>query len=159
LCCAFEAHPHPELVTFYFLARYAGQRRSDLVNMQWDHIDTARDEMFVAQIKTGCAFGCRCRRVARSSGDLVEQLPLPLIALDHLVVPGFPEAISRHPKTDKGGYTPHNLCEVVRKPKLKELLSSALGPRCQTFGATEFLSSALDCLAHQRGDLCIAGSV
>ena len=40
-------------MTFYFLARYAGQRRSDLVNMQWDHIDTARNEMFVAQIKTG----------------------------------------------------------------------------------------------------------
>ena len=36
-----------------FLARYAGQRRSDLVNMRWDHIDSARDEMFVAQVKTG----------------------------------------------------------------------------------------------------------
>jgi len=53
LCRAFEAYPHPELVTFYFLARYAGQRRSDLVNMQWDHIDATRNEMFVAQIKTG----------------------------------------------------------------------------------------------------------
>jgi integrase len=52
LCQKFEAYPHPELVTFYFLGRYAGQRRSDLVNMRWDHIDTARNEMFVAQIKT-----------------------------------------------------------------------------------------------------------
>ena len=48
-----EIYPHPELVTFYYLARYAGQRRSDLVNMRRDHIDTTRDEMFVAQIKTG----------------------------------------------------------------------------------------------------------
>jgi integrase len=53
LCRAFETYPHLELVTFYFLARYAGQRRSDLVNMRWDHIDTVRNEMFVAQIKTG----------------------------------------------------------------------------------------------------------
>src|SRR6478672_2507052 len=53
LCRAFEAYPHPELVTFYYLARYAGQRRSDLVNMQWEHIDPVRNEMFVAQIKTG----------------------------------------------------------------------------------------------------------
>jgi integrase len=53
LCRAFETYPHRELVTFYFLARYAGQRRSDLVNMRWDHIDTVRNEMFVAQIKTG----------------------------------------------------------------------------------------------------------
>ena len=52
LCRKFEAYPHPELVTFYFLARYAGQRRSDLVNMKWDHIDEATGEMFVAQIKT-----------------------------------------------------------------------------------------------------------
>ena len=53
LCRAFEAYPHPGLVTFYYLERYAGQRRSDLVNMQWEHIDPVRNEMFVAQIKTG----------------------------------------------------------------------------------------------------------
>ena len=52
LCRKFEAYPHPELVTFYYLARYAGQRRSDLVNMKWDHIDEHTGEMFVAQIKT-----------------------------------------------------------------------------------------------------------
>ena len=52
LCRKFEAYPHPELVTFYFLARYAGQRRSDLVQMKWEHIDTATNEMFIAQIKT-----------------------------------------------------------------------------------------------------------
>src|SRR4029453_17530850 len=37
--------PHPELVTFYFLARYTGQRRSDLVNMKWTDIDNGRGEM------------------------------------------------------------------------------------------------------------------
>ena len=52
LCKAFESYPHPDLVAFYFLARYTGQRRSDLVNMRWDHINTATDEMFVAQLKT-----------------------------------------------------------------------------------------------------------
>ncbi len=53
LCRKFETYQHPELLTFYYLARYTGQRRSDLVNMQWDHIDEIRNEMFVAQIKTG----------------------------------------------------------------------------------------------------------
>lgn len=53
LCCAFEGYKHRDMVTFYFLARYAGQRRSDLVNMQWEHIDEKSAEMFVAQIKTG----------------------------------------------------------------------------------------------------------
>jgi integrase len=52
-CRKFETYRHPELVTFYYLARYTGQRRSDLVNMQWDHIDEIRNEMVVAQIKTG----------------------------------------------------------------------------------------------------------
>jgi integrase len=53
LCTAFEAYPHPDLVTFYFLGRYTGQRRSDLVTMEWNHINAAKDEMFVAQLKTG----------------------------------------------------------------------------------------------------------
>lgn len=50
LCRKFEALESRDLVTFYYLARYTGQRRSDLANMQWDHI--ADGEMFVAQIKT-----------------------------------------------------------------------------------------------------------
>jgi integrase len=52
LCKALEAHPHADIVTFYFLARYTGQRRSDLVTMRWDHIDEVRGEMFVKQLKT-----------------------------------------------------------------------------------------------------------
>jgi integrase len=53
LCRAFEGYAHRDPVTFYFLARYAGQRRSDLVKMQWEHINEQRGEMYVAQIKTG----------------------------------------------------------------------------------------------------------
>jgi len=62
LCRKFEAYPHPELVTFYFLARYTGQRRSDLVNMKWTDIDNGRGEMFVAQAKTKAKiWSPRCR--------------------------------------------------------------------------------------------------
>jgi integrase len=52
LCWKIEAHQHADIVTFYFLARYTGQRRSDLVTMKWEHIDTVRNEMFVVQLKT-----------------------------------------------------------------------------------------------------------
>ena len=52
LCTAVEGYHNRDAVTFYYLARYTGQRRSDLVNMEWSHIDAARDAMFVAQIKT-----------------------------------------------------------------------------------------------------------
>jgi integrase len=52
LCTAVEGYRNADAVTFYYLARYTGQRRSDLVNMEWDHIDAARGAMFVAQIKT-----------------------------------------------------------------------------------------------------------
>jgi integrase len=50
LCEQFEQLEDRSLVTFYYLARYTGQRRSDLAKMKWEHI--AGDEMFVAQIKT-----------------------------------------------------------------------------------------------------------
>jgi integrase len=60
--------PHPELVTFYFLARYTGQRRSDLVNMKWTDIDNGRGEMFVAQAKTKAKIWVPMpQRLARSS--------------------------------------------------------------------------------------------
>jgi integrase len=52
LCTAVEGYHNYDAVTFYHLARYTGQRRSDLVNMEWSHIDPARSAMFVAQIKT-----------------------------------------------------------------------------------------------------------
>jgi integrase len=52
LCNRIETYPHADLVTFYFLARYTGQRRSDLVTMKWEHINTATNEMFVKQLKT-----------------------------------------------------------------------------------------------------------
>jgi integrase len=55
LCKVFEAHRNRDAVTFYYLARYTGQRRSDLVTMEWDHVDKTRGdhgEMFVSQVKT-----------------------------------------------------------------------------------------------------------
>jgi integrase len=59
LCRAIEKHEHEDVVTFYFLARYTGQRRSDLVTMKWEHIDTARGEMFVKQLKTDASIWVR----------------------------------------------------------------------------------------------------
>jgi integrase len=50
LCQKFEALENRDLVTLYYLARYTGQRRSDLAQMRWDDIDG--DKMYVAQIKT-----------------------------------------------------------------------------------------------------------
>jgi integrase len=51
LCSRFEQLENRDLVTFYYLARYTGQRRSDLAQMKWEHI--LGDDMFVAQEKTG----------------------------------------------------------------------------------------------------------
>jgi integrase len=56
LCQAIEQEAARDVVTFYYLGRYTGQRRSDIATMEWAHIDPARGthgEMFVAQIKTG----------------------------------------------------------------------------------------------------------
>jgi len=40
-----------------------------------------------------------------------------MIALDHLVVLGFPEAIGRHPHTDERGDPEQNLRDVIGRPK------------------------------------------
>lgn len=51
LCAAIEALAQPRLVLAYFLLRYTGQRRSDVVRMTWARFDgTAVD---VVQQKTG----------------------------------------------------------------------------------------------------------
>ena len=70
LCRAFEAYPHPELVTFYYLARYAGQRRSDLVNMQWDHIDPSQRNVCRADQDRRTHLGADAEAVARLSGNV-----------------------------------------------------------------------------------------
>jgi integrase len=51
LCTAFESYPHPRMVTFYFLARYSGQRKGDCCAMRWDDFDGRRIQ--VVQEKTG----------------------------------------------------------------------------------------------------------
>jgi len=53
LCAAFEAQPHERMRTFYFLARYTGQRRGDVCDMQWSDFNQATGEMHVVQEKTG----------------------------------------------------------------------------------------------------------
>jgi integrase len=51
LCTAFEGCDHPRMVTFYFLARYTGQRKGDCCNMRWSDFDGRRIQ--VVQEKTG----------------------------------------------------------------------------------------------------------
>lgn len=51
LCTAFEAQPHQRMVTFYFLARYTGQRKGDCCAMKWTDFDGRR--IHVVQEKTG----------------------------------------------------------------------------------------------------------
>jgi integrase len=51
LCRLFEALPNPRLVRAYFLLRYTGQRRSDVVKMQRAQFDGTAIE--VVQEKTG----------------------------------------------------------------------------------------------------------
>ncbi len=42
LCSAFESCDHARMVTFYFLARYTGQRKGDCCNMRWTDFDGRR---------------------------------------------------------------------------------------------------------------------
>jgi integrase len=51
LCIAFESCDHPRMVTFYFVARYTGQRKGDCCNMRWSDFDGHR--IHVVQEKTG----------------------------------------------------------------------------------------------------------
>jgi integrase len=51
LCKKFEAEASPRMLRAYFLLRYSGQRRSDVVKMQTKHFDGSAIE--VVQQKTG----------------------------------------------------------------------------------------------------------
>jgi hypothetical protein len=42
LCAGFESCDHPRMVTFYFLARYTGQRKGDCCAMRWSDFDGRR---------------------------------------------------------------------------------------------------------------------
>jgi hypothetical protein len=51
LCAAIERHPNPRIVRAYFLLRYSGQRRSDVITMKRKQYDGTAIE--VVQEKTG----------------------------------------------------------------------------------------------------------
>jgi integrase len=53
LCSAFESQPHERMTTFYFLARYTGQRKGDCCAMRWSDFDAQGRRIHVAQEKTG----------------------------------------------------------------------------------------------------------
>ncbi len=52
LCAAMEQHPSRAMVTFYYLARYTGQRRGDCCDMEWAHYNERTGKIFVMQEKT-----------------------------------------------------------------------------------------------------------
>ncbi len=51
LCGAIEKHPNPKVVRAYYLLRYTGQRRSDVVRMKASQFDGTGVEL--VQVKTG----------------------------------------------------------------------------------------------------------
>ena len=51
LCAMIEAHPNPKVVRAYFLLRYTGQRRSDVVRMKTSQFDGTAVQL--VQYKTG----------------------------------------------------------------------------------------------------------
>jgi integrase len=51
LCAAVEKHHNPKVVRAYFLLRYTGQRRSDVIRMKASQFDGTAVELY--QVKTG----------------------------------------------------------------------------------------------------------
>lgn len=63
LCAKFEASDNPRLRRAYYLLRYTGQRRSDVVTMERKHFDGTAIE--VVQEKTGTYVWIPCHRILR----------------------------------------------------------------------------------------------
>lgn len=61
LCDAFEHLPYPKMVLAYYLLRYTGQRRSDVVSMEWSQFDGSAVE--VVQQKTGTKVWIPCHPI------------------------------------------------------------------------------------------------
>lgn len=59
LCAKFETCGNAELITFYFLARYTGQRRGDCLKMRWSDI-LSDGKIAVTQEKTGTKIKVPC---------------------------------------------------------------------------------------------------
>jgi integrase len=64
LCAKFEASENPRLRRAYYLLRYTGQRRSDVVMMQRKHFDGTAIE--VVQEKTGTYVWIPCHKILRA---------------------------------------------------------------------------------------------
>jgi integrase len=102
LCAQFERLENRDLVTFYYLARYTGQRRSDLANMRWEHI--AGGEMFVAQEKTGARIW----------------VPMPARLRDYLSAwPRTGPYIVMSPKRDGQPWRETSITNEIKKATLK----------------------------------------
>jgi integrase len=73
LCSKFENCGHEPLITFYFLARYSGQRRGDCLKMQWADFDADAFEgsggIYVTQEKTDKKLWIPCHSRLRARLD------------------------------------------------------------------------------------------
>jgi integrase len=96
LCAAIEQHPNPIVVRAYYLLRYTGQRRSDVVNMTRDHVKNG--EVKLVQQKTGVRVW----------------MPTHAALQAHLEATGTP-AHYLLAKPGRGGYTPTGLSNLIAK--------------------------------------------
>lgn len=111
LCAKFEALENPRLVRAYYLLRYTGQRRSDVVKMERKHFDGTAIE--VVQEKTGTYVWVPAHRILRNHltatgldgkyllnstrGDRFRATSLTTMICNQCAEFGFP------------GYSPHGL--------------------------------------------------
>jgi integrase len=111
LCAKFESLENPRLVRAYYLLRYTGQRRSDVVRMERKHFDGTAIE--VVQEKTGTYVWIPCHRILRehfnttglegrylltsTRGDRFRATSLTTMICNQCAEFGFP------------GYSPHGL--------------------------------------------------
>jgi len=149
LCKAFEAYPHPRMVTAYFLMRYTGQRRGDCCNMRWSDFNQATREMFVVQEKTGTKVWVPAPqrlldylRTVEREGDYILMSPkgdryastsVTNIVCGITAELGFTTTDS---KGRKRGYSPHglrHLCggELTEAACSTDLVMSILGHRTE----------------------------
>jgi integrase len=69
LCQKFEGIKHTRMITFYFLARYSGQRRGDCCEMKWTDFNSATNEIYVVQEKTNKKIWVPCHDRLRAYLD------------------------------------------------------------------------------------------
>jgi integrase len=112
LCAKFETSQNPRLRRAYYLLRYTGQRRSDVVMMQRKHFDGTAIE--VVQEKTGTYVWIPCHRILRDhfGADGIGDGPYLLMSTrgDRFRATSLTTTIC-NACTDFGfpGYSPHGL--------------------------------------------------